>query len=104
LVRPLRRRGDRHQVLQPAHGHLRASRVRLHPVSGTGWIGRTAVRYAALMSAFASPILAQLNLVVADMAASVAFYRRLGLTIDDPNPGAPYPNHLRLPRGLSFDL
>jgi catechol 2,3-dioxygenase-like lactoylglutathione lyase family enzyme len=32
------------------------------------------------------PVLAQLNLVVADMAASVAFYRRLGLTVDDTSP------------------
>jgi catechol 2,3-dioxygenase-like lactoylglutathione lyase family enzyme len=56
------------------------------------------------MSAFASPILAQLNLVVADMAASVAFYRRLGLTIDDPNPWSAYHIDVRMPGGLSFDL
>jgi catechol 2,3-dioxygenase-like lactoylglutathione lyase family enzyme len=31
------------------------------------------------------PRLDQLNIVVSDMEASVAFYRRLGLTIDDPS-------------------
>jgi catechol 2,3-dioxygenase-like lactoylglutathione lyase family enzyme len=56
------------------------------------------------MSALAPPVLAQLNLVVADMAASVAFYRRLGLTIDDPNPWSAYHIDVRMPGGLSFDL
>jgi catechol 2,3-dioxygenase-like lactoylglutathione lyase family enzyme len=32
------------------------------------------------------PILNQFNLVVTDMAATVAFYRRLGLTIPDTHP------------------
>jgi catechol 2,3-dioxygenase-like lactoylglutathione lyase family enzyme len=52
----------------------------------------------------AKPVLAQLNLVVADMAASVAFYRRLGLTIDDRNPFSAHHVHVQAPNGLSFDL
>ena len=32
------------------------------------------------------PVLNQFNLVVNDMAATVAFYRRLGLTIPDATP------------------
>ena len=35
----------------------------------------------------AKPVLNQVNLVVTDMAATVAFYRRLGLTIPDTEPG-----------------
>jgi catechol 2,3-dioxygenase-like lactoylglutathione lyase family enzyme len=34
----------------------------------------------------AEPVLNQVNLVVSDMAATVAFYRRLGLTIPDTDP------------------
>lgn len=34
----------------------------------------------------AKPVLNQVNLVVSDMAATVAFYRRLGLTIPDTDP------------------
>jgi predicted enzyme related to lactoylglutathione lyase len=33
-----------------------------------------------------APSLAQLNLIVADMAAAIAFFRRLGLEIDDTHP------------------
>lgn len=33
-----------------------------------------------------APVLDQINLVVRDMDAAVAFYRRLGLTIPDTNP------------------
>lgn len=33
-----------------------------------------------------APILDQINLIVADMEATVAFYRRLGLTIPDTEP------------------
>src|ERR1700728_3582138 len=35
----------------------------------------------------ANPVLNQVNLVVADMDATLAFYRRLGLTIVDTEPG-----------------
>lgn len=35
----------------------------------------------------ADPVLNQVNLVVADMAATLDFYRRLGLTIADTEPG-----------------
>src|SRR5262245_22980982 len=51
------------------------------------------------------PVLAQLNLVVADMAASVRFYRRLGLTIDDSHPFAAHHLAAATPNGflLEFD-
>src|SRR5262245_12295165 len=53
----------------------------------------------------ASPALAQLNLVVADMAATVRFYRRLGLTIDDRHPFAAHHLEAAMPNGflLEFD-
>jgi len=35
----------------------------------------------------AKPVFNQVNLVVTDMAATVSFYRRLGLTIPDTEPG-----------------
>jgi len=49
-----------------------------------------------------APVLAQLNLVVADMAASVAFYRRLGLTIDDSHPWSGH--HIDIPMPGGFEL
>ena len=52
----------------------------------------------------APPVLAQLNLVVADMAASVAFYRLLGLTIDDTHPYAAHHIDVRMPGGFSLEL
>jgi catechol 2,3-dioxygenase-like lactoylglutathione lyase family enzyme len=53
----------------------------------------------------AAPSLGQLNLVVADMAATVAFYRRLGLTIDDRRPFAAHHLETEMPNGfvLEFD-
>jgi catechol 2,3-dioxygenase-like lactoylglutathione lyase family enzyme len=52
-----------------------------------------------------APVLGQLNLVVADMAATVAFYRRLGLTIDDSRPFAAHHLEVTMPNGfvLEFD-
>jgi uncharacterized glyoxalase superfamily protein PhnB len=50
------------------------------------------------------PVLAQLNLVVADMAASVAFYRRLGLTIDDSHRWAGQHINIRMPGAFSLEL
>jgi catechol 2,3-dioxygenase-like lactoylglutathione lyase family enzyme len=52
------------------------------------------------MSTDAPPVLAQLNLVVADMVASVAFYRRLGLTIDDSNPWSAHHIDVRIARQM----
>lgn len=48
------------------------------------------------------PVLDQLNLVVADMDASVAFYRRLGLTVD----AAPGAQHVavRMASGMLLEL
>ncbi len=53
----------------------------------------------------ATPILNQFNLVVSDMEATVAFYRRLGLTIPDVD-GA-WPNNHRsatTPGGIALDF
>ena len=50
------------------------------------------------------PVLAQLNLVVADMAASVAFYRLLGLTIDDTRPYSAHHNDIAMPGGFALEL
>ena len=52
----------------------------------------------------APPVLAQLNLVVADMAASVAFYRLLGLTIDDTRPYAAHHIDVVMPGGFTLEL
>ena len=54
------------------------------------------------MSTDAGPVFAQLNLVVADMAASVAFYRRLGLEFDTSHPFAAH--HVEAKSGSGFDL
>jgi|SRR5581483_6384067 len=56
------------------------------------------------MPADAAPIFGQLNLVVADMAASIAFYRRLGLAIDDTHPYARHHVNVETPDGFSLDL
>lgn len=51
------------------------------------------------------PILDQINLVVSDMEATVAFYLRLGLTIPDTDPA--FQLHHRtaqLPGGIDLDL
>src|SRR5262245_21969378 len=51
-----------------------------------------------------APVLTQLNLVVADMAASVAFYRRLGLVIDDGHPWSAHHVEVQMPGGIKLDL
>jgi catechol 2,3-dioxygenase-like lactoylglutathione lyase family enzyme len=51
------------------------------------------------------PVLDQVNLVVKDMAATVAFYRSLGLSIPDRDPL--WDDHHRsaeVPGGIDFDL
>ena len=51
------------------------------------------------------PVLDQFNLVVADMAAAVAFYRRLGLTIPDADPEwAPHHRTAVMPGGIDLDF
>ncbi len=52
----------------------------------------------------APPVLAQLNLVVADIAASVAFYRLLGLTIDDTHPYSAHHIDVTMPGGFELAL
>src|SRR5262245_15535155 len=58
--------------------------------------------YCPPMASSDAPVLAQLNLVVADMAASVAFYRRLGLTIDDSHRWSGH--HIDIPMPGGFEL
>jgi catechol 2,3-dioxygenase-like lactoylglutathione lyase family enzyme len=48
------------------------------------------------------PDLHMLNLVVGDMRASLDFYRRLGVTGPDPEPGAHV--QLKMPGGFSLEL
>jgi uncharacterized glyoxalase superfamily protein PhnB len=50
------------------------------------------------------PDLHMLNLVVADMAASLAFYRRLGITIAGGQDAAAAHAQLRMPSGFSLEL
>jgi predicted lactoylglutathione lyase len=53
----------------------------------------------------AQPVFDSVNLVVGDMEASVAFYRQIGLTINDPD--ATWQPHHRtapMPDGIDFDL
>ena len=53
----------------------------------------------------ATPVFTQFNLVVSDMEATVAFYRRLGLAIPDHDPA--WPNNHRsgsLPGGFDLDF
>ena len=45
-----------------------------------------------------------LNLVVADMAASLAFYRRLGIAAPEGQDAAAAHVQLRMPGGFSFEL
>jgi uncharacterized glyoxalase superfamily protein PhnB len=45
-----------------------------------------------------------LNLVVADMAASLAFYRRLGIAVPEGQGAAAAHVQLRMPSGFSFEL
>ncbi|HET6965608.1 MAG TPA: VOC family protein [Acidimicrobiales bacterium] len=52
-----------------------------------------------------SPVPDQFNLVVSDMEASVAFYRRLGLTIPDTDPAFQgHHRNARLDGGIDLDL
>jgi predicted lactoylglutathione lyase len=50
------------------------------------------------------PDLHMLNLVVADMAASLAFYRRLGIAVPDAQDAAAAHVQLRMPGGVSLEL
>jgi catechol 2,3-dioxygenase-like lactoylglutathione lyase family enzyme len=50
------------------------------------------------------PDLHMINVVVADMAASVEFYRRLGVAVPDDVDGAGVHAQLRMPSGFSLEL
>ena len=50
------------------------------------------------------PVLTQLNLVVADIGASVAFYRRLGLVVDDAQPWSKHHIDLHMANGFELHL
>ena len=49
-----------------------------------------------------APVFNQVNIVVADMAATIAFYKLLGLSIDPPPDGMHLP--LRFPNGLLVEF
>lgn len=49
-------------------------------------------------------VLAGLNLVVSDMARTVEFYRRLGLTIDDSNPWNDHHVTAAMPNGFELEF
>src|SRR5215472_6624749 len=49
-------------------------------------------------------VLGQINLVVADMGASVAFYRLLGLAIDEDRPFAEHHLDIEMPNGFALEL
>jgi catechol 2,3-dioxygenase-like lactoylglutathione lyase family enzyme len=52
-----------------------------------------------------SPLLDQLNLVASDMAATVTFYRRLGLDIADTDPALQdHHRSARMADGLDLDF
>jgi catechol 2,3-dioxygenase-like lactoylglutathione lyase family enzyme len=51
-----------------------------------------------------TPVLDQVNIVVRDMAATVDFYRRLGLTLPDQGPWNEYHRSAETPEGLDFDF
>jgi catechol 2,3-dioxygenase-like lactoylglutathione lyase family enzyme len=51
-----------------------------------------------------APRFDQVNLVVEDMDASVAFYRRLGLVIPDAGPWDDDHRNAEMPGGIDFDL
>ena len=50
------------------------------------------------------PVLDQINMVVCDMEASVAFYRRLGMDIPDSGPWDPHHRSANAGGALDFDL
>jgi catechol 2,3-dioxygenase-like lactoylglutathione lyase family enzyme len=50
-----------------------------------------------------SPVLSNVYLFVRDMEASLAFYRRLGLTVDDVAPGGSFAR-AALPAGLGLEF
>ena len=53
----------------------------------------------------AQPVFDSVNLVVNDMETSVAFYRRIGLTISDTDPmWQPHHRTAAAPQGIDFDL
>jgi catechol 2,3-dioxygenase-like lactoylglutathione lyase family enzyme len=64
---------------------------------------RAAPRYTTAMSDSA-PAMTQINLVVADMARTVAFYRLLGLTIDDSHQWKSDHISIAMPNGFQLDL
>lgn len=51
-----------------------------------------------------APVLDQVNIVVADMEATVDFYRRLGLTLPDQGPWNAFHRSAETPTGLDLDF
>ena len=58
----------------------------------------------ATVNSDSPPDLHMLNVVVRDMAASLDFYRRLGIAVPAPGDGADAHVQLRMPGGFSLEL
>jgi hypothetical protein len=61
-------------------------------------------RQTANMSSDSAPDLHMLNVVVGDMAASLDFYRRLGIAVPAPGDGGGAHVQLKMPGGFSLEL
>jgi catechol 2,3-dioxygenase-like lactoylglutathione lyase family enzyme len=46
----------------------------------------------------------QLNLITSDMAAAIAFYRRLGLDVEDKHPFAAHHVAIKMPNGFLLEI
>jgi uncharacterized glyoxalase superfamily protein PhnB len=66
--------------------------------------GRSHVWQTAEVSSDNPPDLHMLNVVVADMAASLDFYHRLGIAVPEPGDGAGAHMQLTMPGGFSLEL
>lgn len=50
------------------------------------------------------PVFDQVNIVVSDMDATVAFYRRLGLTLPEQGPWSSFHRSAEMPAGIDLDF
>jgi catechol 2,3-dioxygenase-like lactoylglutathione lyase family enzyme len=57
-----------------------------------------------MTDALPGPVLTGVNLFCKDMAATVAFYRRLGLDIDDSNPWSGHHIEVPMANGIQLEL
>ena len=76
------------------------------PVAGGGPGFAARPRWQTSVMSGDIPELHMLNVVVGDMAASLDFWRRLGVAVPGPGPGEALGSHvqLRMPSGFSLEL